>query len=237
MIHYDKSIIYKICCQDLTVTEIYIGSTTNFRLRKSHHKNLCNNILHNGQKKLYNFMRDRGGWENWSMVQVEQYKAVDKRDLHQRERFWIEELDSKLNINIPSRTNEEYYIDNREKISAKQKIYHHKNRETILARNKIYQIKNKDTIKIKQKIYRDKNKETISEKSKINYDKNRKTILEKKKIYQIENRETILSNQKIYWSKKTKCGCGSIYSACFKSVIKKHELTKKHQEWVNNSKE
>ena len=35
--------IYKIACNDTTVTEFYIGSTTNVRVRKNKHKSDCNN--------------------------------------------------------------------------------------------------------------------------------------------------------------------------------------------------
>ena len=44
MVNYNKSMIYKICCNDLKIKEIYIGSTTNFTKRKQTHKSYCNNI-------------------------------------------------------------------------------------------------------------------------------------------------------------------------------------------------
>jgi len=37
-IDYSKSIIYKICCNDINIIDIYIGSTTNFITRKAEHK-------------------------------------------------------------------------------------------------------------------------------------------------------------------------------------------------------
>lgn len=36
------------------------------------------------------------------MVQIEQYNATDKRQLHSRERFWIEQLKSDLHTFIPA---------------------------------------------------------------------------------------------------------------------------------------
>ena len=38
MVNYENSVIYKLCCTDPTVTEVYVGSTTNFRKRKNQHK-------------------------------------------------------------------------------------------------------------------------------------------------------------------------------------------------------
>ena len=30
-VDYSKSVIYKLCCKDPTITDIYIGSTTNMK--------------------------------------------------------------------------------------------------------------------------------------------------------------------------------------------------------------
>ena len=43
----------------------------------------------NHNANVYMFIREHGGWLNWSMLQVEQYEAKDKRDLETRERYWI----------------------------------------------------------------------------------------------------------------------------------------------------
>ncbi len=42
-IDYSKTIIYRIVCKDLSITECYVGHTTNFTKRKCQHKNDCNN--------------------------------------------------------------------------------------------------------------------------------------------------------------------------------------------------
>ena len=42
-IDYSKALIYKIVCNDVTVKECYVGSTTSFTKRKCKHKNCCNN--------------------------------------------------------------------------------------------------------------------------------------------------------------------------------------------------
>ena len=71
-IDYSKCLIYKIVCNDLNVTDLYVGHTTDFSVRKNLHKNDCNN--EKGVKynlKIYQSIRANGGWENWNMVLVE----------------------------------------------------------------------------------------------------------------------------------------------------------------------
>ena len=50
-IDYLKTIIYKIVCKDLNITDFYVGHTTNFIKRKATHKTACNNI--NNKKELF----------------------------------------------------------------------------------------------------------------------------------------------------------------------------------------
>jgi len=40
-INYSKTSIYKLCCNDTSITECYIGHTTNFTKRKQRHKYSC----------------------------------------------------------------------------------------------------------------------------------------------------------------------------------------------------
>jgi hypothetical protein len=152
MSNYSKSSIYKLCCKNFNITDIYIGSTTNFSRRKNHHKHCCNTpSVSQHNLKVYTFIRDNGGFENWDMIQIEQCSCVDKRELHTYERHWIEQLKPTLNCQLPLRNKQEY----RESIKDLTKIY-----------MKDYYIKNKDAFAIKTQIYRENNKEKISEKDK-----------------------------------------------------------------------
>ena len=122
MVKYNESIIYKICCRDTEIKEIYIGSTTNFTRRKCEHKYLCNNPTSNKHHlKVYQFIRDHGSWENWDMVLVETVSCETKLELHKIERKYIEENNSTLNGCIPSRTDKEYTKQYREKNREKLK--------------------------------------------------------------------------------------------------------------------
>ena len=120
--NYSQSIIYKLCCNDPEITDIYVGSTTNFSNRKKAHKSICNN--ENNRRyhlNVYQFIRNNGNWDNWSMIQIEQYKATDKRNLETRERYYIEQLGATLNKITPAQTQEE--------IRQHQKEFHKQYRE------------------------------------------------------------------------------------------------------------
>jgi fibrillarin-like rRNA methylase len=49
--------------------------------------------------------------DNYEIVLVEILETETKQELHQRERFYIENNDC-VNKNIPTRTKKEYYVDN-----------------------------------------------------------------------------------------------------------------------------
>jgi hypothetical protein len=63
-------------------------------------------------------MRETGGWENWTMVQIEHYPCNNSNEAGARERYWYEKLNSTMNTQVPNRTHVEYmtqyYQDNRE---------------------------------------------------------------------------------------------------------------------------
>ena len=178
---YSKGLIYKLCCKDPNIKQIYIGSTVNFRVRKNTHKTKCNNPkTAEYSTKKYIFIREHGGWENWEMILIEYYSATDLRDLEQRERYWFDELSSKLNTNKP-------YISEEEKKNyniERGKIYRKNNREKELKRKYEWRKNNKEKYKKSKKKsdkkYRENNKEYIvcecsSKILKLNYKNHLKT--------------------------------------------------------------
>jgi hypothetical protein len=111
-IDYSKTIIYKLVCNDVEVTELYVGSTTNFRNRKNGHKSKCHNSNSSEHYfKVYQFIRNNGGFKNWSMIVIEKYPCDDKLEGKQRKRYFIEKLHATLNKQIPSRTKTQYCLD------------------------------------------------------------------------------------------------------------------------------
>ena len=165
---YQNSVIYKLChINDLDNENIYIGSTTNFKCRKNGHKADCNNKnSKNYNFKVYQFIRDNGGWDEWQMIPIETFSCNNKIDLKIRERYHIELLKSKLNKQIPSRTHKEYRDDNKEIINERNKIYSENNKEIVAEKKKIYYNNNKEIVAEKNKIYYNNNKEIIAEKAK-----------------------------------------------------------------------
>ena len=96
-------IIYKLFCKDFD--GFYIGSTTDFHKRKISHLNRCNNSKSDGYNfKVYKFIRDHGGFDNWEFTILEE----DCEKI--RERYWYEHFDylPMLNFEYPGRTQKEY---------------------------------------------------------------------------------------------------------------------------------
>ena len=108
VINYKNTIIYKIVCNDLNIKDIYVGSTTNFIGRKRQHKkNCCNNIKKTENCKIYKFIKENGGWNNWSMFEIEKFECNDGNEARTRERYWYEILNANLNSQRPLTTIEE----------------------------------------------------------------------------------------------------------------------------------
>jgi hypothetical protein len=94
--------IYKLVSTDISVEEVYVGSTINERQRKSHHKSSCNNPTDKAYNYyVYQFIRANGGFDAWDMVRLERFEFNDNADLHSRERYWVEELTATLNAIKP----------------------------------------------------------------------------------------------------------------------------------------
>ena len=94
-ISYQNTIIYKIYCKDKTISDIYVGHTTNFVVRKYQHKQACNNT--NIQLKIYKTIRENGGWDNWDMVEIAKYNCKDSTEARIKEQEHYTELKASLN--------------------------------------------------------------------------------------------------------------------------------------------
>jgi len=160
IINHLNTIIYKIVCKNPEITDSYVGKTTDFTRRKSKHKSDCNNLTGKYYEyNIYQFIRANGGWDNWDMIQIEKYEAVDMLDSKQRERFWIETLQAKLNKQIPSRTIQEYYQSNKDTILKKQQEYKLKNQDKLQEYQQEYKLKNQNKLQEYYQEYYQKNKD------------------------------------------------------------------------------
>jgi len=96
---YNKTIIYKIINHDYPEL-IYVGSTTNFKSRKNQHKCKCNNPKSDKYHlKLYQNIRENGGWDSWNMIQICEYPCSNKREAECEEDKYLVELKAVLNTN------------------------------------------------------------------------------------------------------------------------------------------
>jgi len=135
---YSKSCIYMLRHKDDTELEnIYIGSTTNFRLRKCNHKSCCCNPYDKDYNlKKYQYIRANGGWEEWIMVWLEDYPCESKRELYLREDQVMLEYQNRLNDKRASRTLKQYKEDNKEQVKKKKKEWYENNKVKLLNKNK-----------------------------------------------------------------------------------------------------
>lgn len=146
-IDYSKTIIYKICCKDLTINDIYVGHTTDLINRRYQHKsNCCNCKNRKFNLYVYQFIRDNGGWDNWEIVVIEEYDLENIQQAKIKVLFWLEELKATLNKFIPSRTRKEYKEVNKEIFKEKAKEYHLNNKEKRNEYAKQHRIENKEQI-------------------------------------------------------------------------------------------
>ena len=147
---YSKNIIYKIVCDDLSVKDCYVGHTINMTKRKYTHKSHCNNEKDKKHNlKIYQIIRENGGWENWNMVLVEKFPCKDKHEACKREREVYEELGAKMNTLRPYLTQEEL----KEQIKQHHKKYREEHQEKIKEYHKQYYQERKAEIaeKLKEK--------------------------------------------------------------------------------------
>jgi hypothetical protein len=98
---YNNFCIYKIQYKD-DLTNLYIGSTTNFKRRMYQHKKNSNNF----KKKttLYKYIRSLGGSNNFIFEKVLEYPCKNRTEGLAKEKEYIELLDAKLNtIMLPNK--------------------------------------------------------------------------------------------------------------------------------------
>ncbi len=145
---YSKGRIYTIRCRSDN-TLIYVGSTiATLSRRLSEHRNASKT----SNQKLYQSVN--GNWDDWYIELYEVYPCENKEQLNKREGEIIR-LIGNLNTIIAGRTNKEWYNDNKEIITTKQKIYYEDNKD----KKKKYYEDNKEKISKQKKEYYEYNKE------------------------------------------------------------------------------
>lgn len=145
-IDYSKCCIYKICCLDATIDDIYVGSTTDMVKRRWGHKSKCNDPNARGHNyPVYQFIRDHGGFHNWEIVRIESFPCENSEEMRQREREIFDELKPSLNTIRPKVSKEEV----REKVGAWQAA----NPEKMKASASAYRKANPEKVKVNVKVW------------------------------------------------------------------------------------
>jgi hypothetical protein len=88
MPNYTNSVVYQCGCDEPEITDIYVGSTTNFQVRKTNTKaHFAIKIMKKHNRNVYRFIREHDGWKIWSMILIKKYPdVVDKYEFNTKER-------------------------------------------------------------------------------------------------------------------------------------------------------
>ena len=219
---------YKISHKDSE--NCYVGSTGNLIKRKSQHKKNCTYEKSKSyQYKLYKFIRENGGWDNFIMEELEQLVCENKEFRLNREKELFEIHKTTLNTISPIRTPEETKKYKAEWARNKRENASEEWKEECKRKKNESRAKNADEINSKQreryakdeeykkrqdataKRYRERNPEKIKEITKAYYDKNAEMLRAKARA----------------WGKQpTTCECGKKLT---KSALSNHRKSKAHK--------
>ena len=230
---YHNGKIYKIA--DVGYNKCYIGSTTESLSRRfSKHKHKYRKYIEGGDKHATCYdLFDEYGVECCKIELIEFCQCETKDELLRREGQIIKDTDC-VNRCVAGRTDREYYEDNFNRIKTIQKEYNDEHNDEMKQKRKQYYMENKDKILRQQKErysnkfeeiqkykqeYHIKHRDKINETVQKHYEENKEHYKEYKKQWALKNKETIT------------CICGF---NCLKSGIRRHEKSKKHQEYLKS---
>ena len=187
-IDYSKTYFYKIVCKDTSITDCYVGHTTDFTKRKSQHKSNSNNQKHKEYYYfVYQFIRNNGNWDNFEMVLINVECCENGFVARQRERFYKEQLKATLNIHRP-------FVNAEEAIETKMQL------NELYKENGYWQN------------YRDKHKEHIKQVKHQNYINKKPEIQAKNQEWYKQNKDSVARRQ----NEKFICGCGGHFTKVHK---------------------
>ena len=201
IIDYSNTIIYKIYCNDDSITDVYVGHTTNFYVRKYQHKNACNALKHN--YKIYKTIRENGGWNNWNMVEIANYNCKNSTEARIKEQQHYEELKPSLNCCSPYATKIQYFCSTCNLQFNSLKIYNHHTSTHIIETNDMEKVANNSSLtKNIKKFYCKLCDFGCNKKGDLN-----RHITRPKHI----NNENVANTNQLV-DKKISCKCGSIFN-------------------------
>ena len=182
-------VFYKFTCLNDDIKNCYVGSTANLKNRKIKHKSACNNPNDKAYNyNIYKIIRENGGWNNWSIVVIEETQDLTLTQARTKEEEHRIQLKANMN-SCSAYLSEESRI---ERDKNYRKKHYEENKKQHIEKVKQYQKDHKEEIKQTAKKYREENIEQIKQKKK-EYDKiyrenNKEKIAEAKKKCYINNK-------------------------------------------------
>lgn len=124
-----------------------------------------------------------------------------------------------------SENSKNHYMNNKEKVDKKQKIYRDNNKEKISDYHKNNYIKNKNKIDKQHKDYYNNNKEKTQKRHKINRIKNKQKDIERRRIYNEINKEKLKNKWHDYYIKNkiNISNYGKFYRSINENKIKRNK--------------
>tara|TARA_R110002153_G_scaffold231958_1_gene385173 strand:+ start:63 stop:731 length:669 start_codon:yes stop_codon:yes gene_type:complete len=207
---------YKIVNINGDIELCYVGSTVNMKERKNKHRSSCSNERSKKHHlKVYQTIREHGGWEEFKMVPIGTSTQLSLTQAHIIEEEYRIKLKAELNSQkcfTTTQERKEKMAEYNENNKEKKKEYRENNREILAEKNKEYYEKNKDKVAEYHKEYNEKNKEKVATRTKEYREKNKEQLSEKSK-------------------EKITCECGCIVT---RHVLARHKKSQKHIKLINN---
>jgi len=236
-----KGFVYRI--YDNTNGNVYYGSTKETVSRRMTGHRTKYKLWLKGKVKHYTKSFDILKNGDYSYNIVEEVEYENKYELHNRERYYIENNEC-INKFIPNRTRKQwrednkekikqYYVDNKNDILERHKQYLKENKDKISKQTKEYYENNKERYKEYQKDYRENNKDKNKEYQKDYREDNKDKIKQKDKEYRKNNKDKIkeyYENNKERMNEKVTCECGCIVS---RNNLSQHKKTEKHLKLIS----
>jgi hypothetical protein len=191
----------------------YLGSTClTLTKRLCYHKT---SLLHyNSTGDKYCSAMEMFKHNDYYIELIENFPCQSKNELNKREGELIRiHKTSLVNIYIAGRTTQEYYQENKERITEIHKEWNENNKEKRKEDNKLWRETNKEKVQADMKKWREDNLEYCKQKD---------------REYQQKNKVEIEAKR----GAKYTCLCGVSSSIKHKA---RHEKSKKHQEFITNN--
>jgi hypothetical protein len=176
---YNNGKIYKLICN--TTNLIYYGSTTQkLSSRLAQHRN---NNLTKSKEIIEN--------NNYIIELVENYSCNSKKELEERERFYIENNEC-INKTIPTQSKKEWKEKNKEHLLDYRKEWKEKNKEHLLDYYRTWKQNNKEKLLDYNRTWKQNNKQHIKELNEKNIEKIREQNRERNRRYRERKKLSIV---------------------------------------------